>query len=67
MVVSQYGDLKDPIESTEAGATVEEFVRNYLGFKHDFLGVVAAMVVGFTVVFAFIFAISVKLFNFQRR
>ncbi|KAF7804589.1 pleiotropic drug resistance protein 1-like [Senna tora] len=67
LVASQFGDVKDPIESTTSGATVEEFVRNYFGFKHDFLGVVAAVIVGYTVLFAFIFAISIKMLNFQRR
>ncbi|RDX93851.1 ABC transporter G family member 36, partial [Mucuna pruriens] len=36
-------------------------------WKHDFLGVVAAVNVAFPVVFALVFAISVKMLNFQRR
>jgi len=46
---------------------VEGFVRTYFGFKHDFLGVVAVVIVAFTLVFALVFAVSVKIFNFQRR
>jgi hypothetical protein len=46
---------------------VEGYVKDYLGFDHDFLGVVAAVVLGWTVLFAFIFAFSIKAFNFQRR
>ena len=49
------------------GQTVEIFVRNYFGFEHDFLGNVAAAVVGFVALFLFIFAISIKILNFQRR
>ncbi|KAJ1416661.1 P-loop containing nucleoside triphosphate hydrolase [Sesbania bispinosa] len=67
LVASQYGDIKQNIESNEGRPTVEGFVRNYFGFKHDFLGVVAAVIVAFPIVFAFVFAISVKMFNFQRR
>ncbi|XP_054803327.1 pleiotropic drug resistance protein 1-like [Prosopis cineraria] len=67
LVASQFGDVKDPIQTNGSSATVEEFLRNYFGFKHDFLGVVAAVVVGFTVVFALIFAASIKILNFQRR
>ena len=63
-VASQFGDVKD---SLNTGATVEDFLREYFGFRHDFVGVVAAVVFGFTVVFALIFAISIKIFNFQRR
>ncbi|KAK7336921.1 hypothetical protein VNO77_17474 [Canavalia gladiata] len=67
LVASQYGDIKQSIESTDGSATVEGFLRSYFGFKHDFLGVVAAVIVAFPVVFALVFAISVKMFNFQRR
>jgi hypothetical protein len=62
--VSQYGDIQEPITATQ---TVEGYVKDYLGFDHDFLGVVAAVVLGWTVLFAFIFAFSIKAFNFQRR
>ncbi|XP_058004743.1 pleiotropic drug resistance protein 1-like isoform X2 [Hevea brasiliensis] len=64
LVVSQFGDVKDTLET---GQTVENFVKIYFGFKHGFLGVVAAVVIGFGALFAFIFAISIKVFNFQRR
>ncbi|XP_042504440.1 pleiotropic drug resistance protein 1-like [Macadamia integrifolia] len=64
LVVSQFGDIQTTLES---GETVEEFLRNYFGFRHDFLGVVAIVIVGFNVLFAFIFAFSIKAFNFQRR
>jgi hypothetical protein len=46
---------------------VKEYVKDYFGFDHDFLGVVAAAIVGWTVLFAFIFAFAIKAFNFQRR
>ncbi|XP_050366565.1 pleiotropic drug resistance protein 1-like isoform X1 [Argentina anserina] len=61
---SQFGDLQTKLET---GETVEEFMRSYFGFKHEFLGVVAAMVAGFAVLFAFVFAFSIKTLNFQRR
>ncbi|CAI0420702.1 unnamed protein product [Linum tenue] len=65
LIVSQYGDVTTSMEGT--GETVEDFLRSYFGFKHDFLGVVAAVMVGLVVVFAFFFAISIKCFNFQKR
>ncbi|XP_027349846.1 pleiotropic drug resistance protein 1-like isoform X2 [Abrus precatorius] len=67
LVASQYGDINQRLESTDGTTTVEGFVRSYFGFKHDFLGVVAAVMVAFPVVFALVFALSVKMFNFQRR
>ncbi|XP_058226805.1 pleiotropic drug resistance protein 1-like [Rhododendron vialii] len=64
LVASQFGDVQDLLDTNE---TVEHFLRNYFGFKHEFVGVVAAVVVGFTAFFALVFAFSIKAFNFQRR
>ncbi|KAF8400719.1 hypothetical protein HHK36_014019 [Tetracentron sinense] len=64
LVASQYGDVESKMES---GESVAEFVRNYFGFRHDFLGVVSVVVVGFSVIFAFVFGFSIKAFNFQKR
>lgn len=51
----------------ETGETVEEYLRNYMGFRHEFLGVVALVHVAFALLFAFIFAFSIKVLNFQTR
>ncbi|KAG8643737.1 hypothetical protein MANES_11G063300v8 [Manihot esculenta] len=64
LITSQFGDMKHILEG---GQTVGEFVRDYYGINHHFIGVVAAVVLGFTLLFAFIFAISIRFFNFQRR
>ncbi|KAK2399047.1 pleiotropic drug resistance protein [Trifolium repens] len=64
LVTSQYGDNMEKLEN---GQRIEEFVRNYFGFKQDFLGVVAIVVASFSVLFAFIFTFSIKAFNFQKR
>ncbi|KAF8765291.1 hypothetical protein HU200_008726 [Digitaria exilis] len=47
--------------------TVAAFLEEHFGFRHDFLGVVAAMVTGFSVLFAVVFALAIKYLNFQRR
>ncbi|KAJ3709354.1 hypothetical protein LUZ61_013059 [Rhynchospora tenuis] len=67
LVTSQFGDLDDPLQGSTEGQTVRGFLKSYFGFHHDFLGVVAFMVVGFAVLFAFLFAVSIKVLNFQRR
>jgi len=64
LVASQFGDLTNMLDT---GETVKDFVESYMGFKHDFLGVVAAVVVGFAVLFAFTFAFCILVFNYQRR
>lgn len=64
LVASQFGDLQDQIENDE---TIEHFIRSYFGFKHDFVGYVGVIIVGIAVVFGFIFAFSIRAFNFQKR
>ncbi|XP_028553207.1 ABC transporter G family member 35 isoform X1 [Dendrobium catenatum] len=64
LVASQFGDIEDKLDT---GEVVSHFVRNYFGFRHDFLGVVAAAIVGFPTLFAFLFGFSIKALNFQRR
>nr|CAD1823988.1 unnamed protein product [Ananas comosus var. bracteatus] len=64
LVVSQFGDIEHHLDS---GETVAYFVRDYFGFRHDFLGVVAVVVVAFAVLFAFLFAFAIRMFNFQKR
>jgi hypothetical protein len=62
--VSQFGDIEERLES---GETVSEFLRNYYGFRHEFLGVVATVSVTFPVAFALIFGFAAKYINFQKR
>lgn len=64
LIASQFGDLKNKLDT---GLAVGDFVESYFGYRHDFLGVVAAVVVGFAVFFAFIFAFAIRTLNFQKR
>ncbi|CAN6583610.1 unnamed protein product [Malus baccata var. baccata] len=64
MVASQFGDVKEKLES---GESVEHFLRSYFGYKHEFLGIVAVAIVGFSLLFGFIFAYAIRAFNFQKR
>ncbi|KAJ4821384.1 ABC transporter G family member 36 [Rhynchospora pubera] len=65
LVVSQYGDITSRMEDSEQ--TVKEYIDSYFGFKHDFLPVVAVVVLAFAVLFASLFGFSIQKFNFQRR
>ncbi|XP_078168196.1 ABC transporter G family member 36-like isoform X2 [Carex rostrata] len=64
LLVSQYGDIDDQLED---GLTVKKFIEEYFGFKHDFLPVVAVVVLAFPVLFAFCFGFSIQRLNFQKR
>uniref|UniRef100_A0A453NPT0 ABC transporter domain-containing protein n=1 Tax=Aegilops tauschii subsp. strangulata TaxID=200361 RepID=A0A453NPT0_AEGTS len=65
LVASQYGDIADV--RLEDGEQVNAFIHRFFGFRHDYVGFMAVGVVGFTVLFAFVFAFSIKVLNFQRR
>ncbi|VFQ92298.1 unnamed protein product [Cuscuta campestris] len=65
LVVSQFGDIEDKMSDSDQ--TVKQFLEDYFGYKHDFLGVVAAVIIAFPVVFGFTFAFAIKAFNFQSR
>ncbi|WMV59270.1 hypothetical protein MTR67_052655 [Solanum verrucosum] len=64
LVASQFGDLTDELEEN---LTLEQFVKSYFGFESDFVPYVAIIVIAFCILFAFIFAFSIKAFNFQRK
>ncbi|XWS71977.1 hypothetical protein CRYUN_Cryun02cG0001100 [Craigia yunnanensis] len=64
MATSQYGDLQTKLES---GVTVAQFMEDYFGFRHDWLWIVALVLIGFTLLFASVFAFSMKFLNFQKR
>ncbi|KAK8551179.1 hypothetical protein V6N12_039836 [Hibiscus sabdariffa] len=65
LLVSQFGDINEKLEDN--GMTVKEYLRSYYDFKHDFLGVVAVVILVFDVLFGAIFTMAIKTFNFQRR
>ncbi|WVZ68984.1 hypothetical protein U9M48_017853 [Paspalum notatum var. saurae] len=68
LIVSQYGDVEDFIKVPgQPDQQVKAFIKDYFGYDSDFMGVVAAVLAGFTVLFAFIYVYCIKKFNFQQR
>ncbi|RZS15255.1 hypothetical protein BHM03_00047068 [Ensete ventricosum] len=68
LIVTQYGDLESYI--TVAGRSdqkIKNYVKDYYGYNTDFMPVVAMVLVGFAVFFAFMFALCIKKLNFQQR
>ncbi|XVF49256.1 hypothetical protein PTKIN_Ptkin03bG0253800 [Pterospermum kingtungense] len=64
MATSQYGDAQTKLES---GVTVAQFMEDYFGFRHDWLWIAYLVLVGFTLLFASVFALAMKFLNFQKR
>ena len=70
MLVSQFGDYDgnaDRLQDVDGNPTVREFLSSYFGYRRDFLGPVVSVILGFNVLFAVVYAYSIKTFNFQRR
>ncbi|KAJ0964795.1 hypothetical protein J5N97_025933 [Dioscorea zingiberensis] len=69
LIVTQYGDLEDLIfvPGELEKKRIKDYVKDYFGYNPDFMGVVAAVLVGFSVFFAFMFALCIKKLNFQNR
>lgn len=69
LIVSQYRDVT--IGISVPGETnriaINQYIEDHYGFKQDFMGPVAAVLVAFTVFFAFVFAFCIKALNFQTR
>ncbi|KAI3461317.1 hypothetical protein Pfo_017980 [Paulownia fortunei] len=66
---SQIGDQTGELELTGNTATmrVNDFLKEYLGYDHDFLIAVVFAHVGWVLLFFFVFAYGIKFLNFQRR
>ncbi|PIN20808.1 Pleiotropic drug resistance proteins (PDR1-15), ABC superfamily [Handroanthus impetiginosus] len=65
---SQFGDQTGELELTDGSRRrVNEFLKDDLGYDHDFLIPVIFAHVGWVLLFFFVFAYGIKFLNFQRR
>ncbi|KAK6119085.1 hypothetical protein DH2020_047171 [Rehmannia glutinosa] len=67
ILTSQYGDIEKEIIVFGETKTVAAFLRDYFGYRHDLLPLVAVMLILYPVVFASLFAYCIGKLNFQRR
>ncbi|XP_057978363.1 ABC transporter G family member 42-like [Malania oleifera] len=69
LIVSQYGDLEDTIKvpGVEPDPSIKWYVENHFGYNLNFLGPVAGVLMGFTVVFALVYALCIMKLNYQQR
>nr|QVT92374.1 ABC transporter [Salvia miltiorrhiza] len=69
LITSQVGDMDQGmvVPGFDELVPVKEFLEGYLGFRYDFLGVVAAAHVAWAILFCLVFAYGIKFLNFQRR
>ncbi|KAL6139108.1 hypothetical protein ACLB2K_064385 [Fragaria x ananassa] len=67
LLTSQYGDINTEIIIFGESKTVSAFLKDYFGFHHDQLALVAVVLIAFPITFASIFAYCIGRLNFQRR
>ena len=69
LIATQYGDVLDTIKvpGVSPDPTIKWYVQNHFGYEQDFIGPIAAGLVGFAVFFAFMYAYCIKTLNFQTR
>nr|XP_027080082.1 pleiotropic drug resistance protein 3-like [Coffea arabica] len=67
MLTSQYGDIHEPIQVFGQTTTVAKFLRDYFGFHHDQLPVVAVISILYPTVLACMFSYFIAKLNFQKR
>lgn len=67
IITSQLGDVNTRIVGPGFDGTVQEFLQQSLGFEHGMTGATVAVLIAFSGLFFSIYALSIKLLNFQRR
>ncbi|CAI9105088.1 OLC1v1003939C2 [Oldenlandia corymbosa var. corymbosa] len=69
LIASQYGDVEETFHVTgvKDPIRIKDYIRSEYGFRSDFMGPVAGVLIAFTVFFAFMYALCIKVLNFQIR
>ncbi|KAL4190565.1 hypothetical protein AMTRI_Chr07g25310 [Amborella trichopoda] len=67
LLTSQYGDIDKVITVFGEQKAISAFLKDYFGFNHDLLGVVALVLVLYPLIYALLFAHCISKLNFQRR
>ncbi|KAK4412483.1 ABC transporter G family member 31 [Sesamum alatum] len=67
IITSQLGDVETAIVGPGFQGTVKEFIAAHFGYGPGMLGISVAVLVGFSILFFGVFAMSVKVINLQRR
>ncbi|KAL3538335.1 hypothetical protein ACH5RR_001701 [Cinchona calisaya] len=67
LLTSQYGDINEEIEVFGETTTVSAFLKDYYGFNHKQLPMVAILLLLYPITFASLFAYFIGRLNFQKR
>ncbi|KAA8543737.1 hypothetical protein F0562_022087 [Nyssa sinensis] len=67
IISSQLGDVEIMIKEPGFKGSVKDYVELSLGYGPGMIGISTAVLVGFSLLFFAVFALSVKVLNFQKR
>uniref|UniRef100_A0A165ZT11 ABC transporter domain-containing protein n=1 Tax=Daucus carota subsp. sativus TaxID=79200 RepID=A0A165ZT11_DAUCS len=68
LVVSQIGDKDSALEVPGAtNVTLKAYLKENLGYDHNFIPVIIVAHIGWVLLFLFVFAYGIKFLNYQRR
>lgn len=67
IISSQLGDVDSELNDANFHGSVKDFIKSYLGYHHDQIGMCVGILVAFSALFFGVFAVSIKVLNFQRR
>jgi energy-coupling factor transporter ATP-binding protein EcfA2/ABC-type multidrug transport system permease subunit len=69
LITSQLGNVHTPIfvAGMDEAIPIRQFIHEYLGYKHSWLGNVVGVLLAFVMTFWLVFAFSIKYLNFQNR
>ncbi|XP_074295026.1 ABC transporter G family member 31-like [Silene latifolia] len=67
LITSQLGDVESMIIEDKFRGTVKEFLKVYYDFGPGMIGISAAVLIGFCLLFCVAFMASIRYFNFQKR
>ncbi|KAL0918032.1 hypothetical protein M5K25_013153 [Dendrobium thyrsiflorum] len=68
LIVTQYSDMYELVKVPgQADQSIRDIVMNHYGYRDDYVGIMIAVLIGFTVLFAFTYTYSIRTLNFQQR
>ncbi|KAL2493149.1 ABC transporter G family member 29 [Abeliophyllum distichum] len=69
LIIGQYGDVEETIKvpGMSFDTMIKSYIQDHFGYDPNFKGPVAPALVGFTVLFALLYAYCIKKLNFQMR
>ncbi|XP_071738064.1 ABC transporter G family member 35-like isoform X1 [Rutidosis leptorrhynchoides] len=68
-IVSQFHDVENTIKvpGMSYDPPLNSYIEDHYGYRLDFMGPVAVVLVGFCILFAFVYALCLRMLNFQMR